>query len=202
MKKEKISKAMGNISTRHIEEAAEFKVEEKPPDSKKIWVKRTSFAASFFLIVATVFVIITMLNNDRNGGIHENVLPTNIENIIWKANNDLSDNDSSDNDSNNGYIEFNEFFIDTYLYDALQNSSDKYIAIVMTKSNGQKIKEQEYTEIVDKTIHRDYKNNNLYLFVTKDQFLNWKIENKSDYIFYLASMSDYEDVVTETFNNI
>ena len=42
-----------------------------------------------------------------------------------------------------------------------------------------------------------YKSGNLYIFITKDQFANWKIENKADYIFYLASRSAYEGTITE-----
>lgn len=55
MKREKISEAMGNISSRHIKEAAEFKAEEKPHRSKTPWVKWASLAACFcFAIMAAV----------------------------------------------------------------------------------------------------------------------------------------------------
>ena len=47
MKREKISEAMGNIGSRHIKEAAEFKAEEKPHRSKTHWVKWASLAACF-----------------------------------------------------------------------------------------------------------------------------------------------------------
>ena len=58
MKRERISEAMGNISSRHIKEAAEFKAEEKPHRSKTHWVKWASLAACFCLIVtATVLLI-------------------------------------------------------------------------------------------------------------------------------------------------
>ena len=52
MKKEKISEAMGNISSRHIKEAAEFKAEEKPHRSKNAWMKWASLAACFCLIIS------------------------------------------------------------------------------------------------------------------------------------------------------
>lgn len=63
MKKEKISEAMGNISSRHIQEAAECKAEGKLHRNKNVWVKWVSTAACFCLIV-TVVICISMMNND------------------------------------------------------------------------------------------------------------------------------------------
>ena len=191
MKREKISEAMGNISSRHIKEAAEFKADEKPHRSKTPLVKWASLAACFCLIIVAAFAVIPMLNNGDGNEIIDNVLPTDIDKIIW------SSHLGSDNDSDEGYMEWNGFSVDTSLYDALQNYSNEYIAVIMTRANGQKIEETEYNEILAKTINRDYKNGSLYLFVTRDQFLDWKLENKGDYIFYLASRSAYEGSVTE-----
>ena len=191
MNREIISEAMGNISSRHIKEAAEFKAEEKPHRSKTPWVKWASLAACFCLIIVAAFAVIPMLNNGDDNEIVDNVLPTDIDKIIW------SSHLGSDSDSEDGYMEWNGFSVDTSLYDALQNYSNEYIAIIMTRANGQKIEETEYNEILAKTINRDYKNGSLYLFVTRDQFLDWNLENKGDYIFYLASRSAYEGSVTE-----
>ena len=195
MKREKISEAMGNISSRHIKEAAEFKAEEKPHRSKTPWVKWASLAACFCLIIVAAFAVIPMLNNGDGNEIIDNVLPTDIDKIIW------SSHLGSDNDSDEGYMEWNGFSVDTSLYDALQNCSNEYIAIIMTRANGQKIEETEYNEILAKTINRDYKNGSLYLFVTRDQLLDWNLENKGDYIFYLASRSAYEGTVPEAPND-
>lgn len=57
MKREKISEAMGNISSRHIKEAAEFTMEEKPHKSKTSWVKWASLAACLCLVVGAAFRI-------------------------------------------------------------------------------------------------------------------------------------------------
>ena len=195
MKREKISEAMGNISSRHIKEAAEFKAEEKPHRSKTPWVKWASLAACFCLIIVAAFAVIPMLNNGDGNEIIDNVLPTDIDKIIW------SSHLGSDNDSDEGYMEWNGFSVDTSLYDALQNYSNEYIAIIMTRANGQKIEETEYNEILAKIINRDYKNGSLYIFVTRDQFLDWNLENKGDYIFYLASRSAYEGTVPEAPND-
>ena len=191
MNREIISEAMGNISSRHIKEAAEFKAEEKPHRSKTPWVKWASLAACFCLIIVAAFAVIPMLNNGDGNEIVDNVLPTDIDKIIW------SSHLGSDSDSEDGYMEWNGFSVDTSLYDALQNYSNEYIAIIMTRANGQKIEETEYNEILAKTINRDYKNGSLYLFVTREQLLDWSLENKGDYIFYLASRSAYEGSVTE-----
>ena len=191
MNREIISEAMGNISSRHIKEAAEFKAEEKPHRSKTPWVKWASLAACFCLIIVAAFAVIPMLNNGDGNEIVDNVLPTDIDKIIW------SSHLGSDSDSEDGYMEWNGFSVDTSLYDALQNYSNEYIAIIMTRANGQKIEETEYNEILAKTINRDYKNGSLYIFVTRDQLLDWNLDNKGDYIFYLASRSAYEGFVTE-----
>ncbi len=60
MKREKISEAMGNISSRHIQEAAEFKAEEKPHRrqiSKVIWFRFGAIAACFLLIIGAVIIV-------------------------------------------------------------------------------------------------------------------------------------------------
>ena len=67
MKREKISEAMGNISSRHIKEAAEFKAEEKPHRSKTPWIKWVSIAACFALIVC-IFPIINYFVDTNKGG--------------------------------------------------------------------------------------------------------------------------------------
>ena len=195
MNREIISEAMGNISSRHIKEAAEFKAEEKPHRSKTPWVKWASLAACFCLIIVAAFAVIPMLNDGDGNEFVDNVLPTDIDKIIW------SSHLGSDNDSDEGYMEWNGFSVDTSLYDALQNYSNEYIAIIMTRANGQKIEETEYNEILAKIINRDYKNGSLYIFVTRDQFLDWNLENKGDYIFYLASRSAYEGTVPEAPND-
>ena len=66
MKREKISEAMGNISSRHIEEAAEFKAEEKPHRNKNAWMKWVSIAACFCLIITGVFAAFQMGLFDNN----------------------------------------------------------------------------------------------------------------------------------------
>ena len=63
MNREIISEAIGNISSRHIKEAAEFKAEEKPQKSKTAWVKWASMAACFCLVI-TAIICIPMMNND------------------------------------------------------------------------------------------------------------------------------------------
>ena len=56
MKREKISEAMGNISSRHIKEAAEFTMEEKPHKSKTSWVKWASLAACLALVFVSAII--------------------------------------------------------------------------------------------------------------------------------------------------
>ena len=66
MNREIISEAMGNISSRHIKEAAEFTMEEKPHKSKTSWVKWASVAACFCLIIVASIMVIPNILNDPN----------------------------------------------------------------------------------------------------------------------------------------
>ena len=66
MKKEKISEAMGNISSRHIKEAAEFKTEGKPHRSKNFLMKWVPIAACFLLIASAV-IVVPMLRENGHG---------------------------------------------------------------------------------------------------------------------------------------
>ena len=79
MKREKISEAMGNISSRHIKEAAEFKAEEKPHRSKNAWMKWVSIAACFCLIITGVFAAFQMglFDNNDLGGANPEIIPGN-----------------------------------------------------------------------------------------------------------------------------
>ena len=192
MKKKEWNEGLNHIDPDLVEKYVEQKdrLRQKNKKPKSVWLRFGAIAACFLLIVSAV-IVVPMLNDGDGNEIVDNVLPTDIDKIIW------SSHLSSDSDSEDGYMEWNGFSVDTSLYDALQNYSNEYIAIIMTRANGQKIEETEYNEILAKTINRDYKNGSLYLFVTRDQLLDWNLENKGDYIFYLASRSAYEGYVTE-----
>ena len=79
MNREIISEAMGNISSRHIKEAAEFKAEEKPHRSKNAWMKWVSIAACFCLIITGVFAAFQMglFDNNDLGGANPEIIPGN-----------------------------------------------------------------------------------------------------------------------------
>ena len=161
---------------------------EKLNKSNNAWLKWFSIAACFWLLITT-FVIIPILN-DEGSVMVNNVLPTDIENIIWNEN--IGSDGSASSVEN--LEKWNGFTVDVALYEVLQTcSSNKYIAIIITKANGEIVSQSEYTDILDESINRDYKNNTLYLFATKDQISNWKIDNKEYYVFYLANQSDYEN---------
>ena len=57
---------------------------EKLNKSNNAWLKWFSIAACFWLLI-TIFVIIPILN-DEGSVMVNNVLPTDIENIIWNEN--------------------------------------------------------------------------------------------------------------------
>ena len=79
MKREKVSKAMGNISSRHIKEAAEFKAEEKPHRRKSVLIRWGALAACFCLIITGVFAAFKMglFDNDDIGDTGPEIIPGN-----------------------------------------------------------------------------------------------------------------------------
>ena len=90
MRKYKISEAIGNISSRYIEEAATYDVEEKSSRRGAILFKCLSLAACFCLIVTAIFTAIDTGLFDSKGGFdggadaddlpENNGNPPNIEN--------------------------------------------------------------------------------------------------------------------------
>lgn len=63
MKREKISEAMGNISSRHIKEAAEFKLEESACQSKRPWIKVALLVACLLLLISALIVVVIFQKN-------------------------------------------------------------------------------------------------------------------------------------------
>ena len=85
MKREKISEAVGNISTRHIQEAANFQAQEKTNFRKKSWVKWVSIAASFALIICMFPLVNYLIDINNRGGGSANANPVEVG--AWYVNN-------------------------------------------------------------------------------------------------------------------
>lgn len=123
------------------------------------------------------------------GTIVDKVLPTDIDKIIW--NEQIG---SSGSTSPQPYQEWNRFFVDDALYEALLSCpKDKFIAITVTAKNGDSVNQA----ILDKTLNRDYRSGTLYIFATKEQLIDWDLENSGDYVFNLACRNDYENSLRE-----
>lgn len=167
---------------------AEFVMDAAPGKKlKRTWIRWAYLAACFCLLIA-VFLFIPTLNR-KDDGIDGGVLPTDIENIIWNEHIGLAGSTSLEKLKN-----WNGLTVDMPLYEVLQScSSNEYIAIIMAKANGEIMSQSEYNNVFDETPIRDYKNNTLYIFATKEQVLNWEIDNEDNYVFYLANRSDYEN---------
>lgn len=134
MKREKISEAMGNISSRHVKEAAEFKSEENPHRRKTPWRKWGAIAACLIVVIGVGFSIpsiMNFINNDKPSEVNSE-LPTGIDNIIWGSN----DHSPVSPDSTDGYKKWNGWNVDSSLYEVLNSAdTDKYIAIIVSKEN-------------------------------------------------------------------
>ena len=127
MKREKISEAMGNISSRHIKEAAEYKAEEKPHRSKTPWVKWVSIAACFCLIITGVFTAFQMglFDNNELGDVDPEIIPGN------------DGNPDIDSDEYNNIFSIANGALYLEIYDAytIPNEAD-VITVYLTDCNG------------------------------------------------------------------
>jgi hypothetical protein len=57
---------MGNISSRHIKEAAEFKLEESARQSKRPWIKVALLVACLLLLISALIVVAIFQKNDTD----------------------------------------------------------------------------------------------------------------------------------------
>lgn len=90
MKKEKITEAMGNLSSRHIIEAAEFQTEKNPHSNKRGWIKWVSVAACFCLLVSAIIIPLLregdpsiMQDHDNNGRYKDFTIHSSEYGIVW-----------------------------------------------------------------------------------------------------------------------
>ncbi len=193
MKNKDIFEALGGIDADVVLAAAPTGEKGKKnlhKPHKQGWIKWVVVAACLSLLVTTVFAVSSMFNKGSKDEQVNISLPTDIDSIIWRD--ELTNNDSYGDCQLVQYVTLNGFQVDAAIYHAMLKHPEKYIAIRMTRKTEQTIEEDEYGEFVDKGIYAEDKNNTLYLFITKDQLMNLKMENNSDYILYLADRSEYE----------
>ena len=148
MKREKISEAMGNISSRHIKEAAEFKAEEKPHRNKNAWMKWVSIAACFCLIITGVFAAfqIGLFDNNDLGGADPEIIPGN----------NGDGNPDIDNDEYNNIFSIANGSLYLEIYDAytIPNEAD-VITIYLSECKGNnKVFFRSSNKIADQVIRR------------------------------------------------
>ena len=149
MKREKISEAMGNISSRHIKEAAEFKAEEKPHRSKNAWMKWVSIAACFCLIITGVFAAFQMglFDNNDLGGNHQ-------PEIGPGSNTDGNPDIDNENYSNIFSIANGALYLEIYDAYTIPNEAD-VITIYLTECNGvSQVFFRSSNKIADQVIRR------------------------------------------------
>ncbi|MBQ8311081.1 MAG: hypothetical protein IJX80_08740 [Clostridia bacterium] len=148
MKREKISEAMGNISSRHIKEAAEFKVEEKPHRSKTLWVKWVSIAACFCLIITGVFAAfqIGLFDNNELGGANSEIIPD----IDGNTNPDI------DNDEYNNIFSIANGSLYLEIYDAytIPNEADVITIYLIECKGNSEVFFRSSNKIADQVIRR------------------------------------------------
>ena len=148
MKRGKISEAMGNISSRHIKEAAEFKAEEKPHRSKNAWMKWVSIAACFCLIITGVFAAFQMglFDNNDLGGANPEIIPGN----------NGDGNPDIDNDEYNNIFSIANGSLYLEIYDAytIPNEAD-VITIYLSECKGNnEVFFRSSNKIADQVIRR------------------------------------------------
>lgn len=110
MKREKISEALGNIGSRHIEEAVAFRAKEEARHPQNAWIKWASLAAACFALAILAVPIINHFNAplqnvmdntwDQTGPIEDP--PVNIQGNTPEK--DTSQNDDTGNNKPEGSI--------------------------------------------------------------------------------------------------
>ena len=184
MTAQKFSSALGQIDARYVDEALQYTAKKRRP-----WLKWGAMAACACLIVGA-FALVPLLRDggaQSGGTVIDNVLPTDIDSMIW------SDSVGTTDDGSGKHLEWNGFLVDSALYEVLRSCSPtQWIAVIMTKADGENIARAEYEQILDAMINRHEQNGKLYLFVTVEELLHWNLENKSDYALRLGDRSDYE----------
>ncbi|MBQ8339764.1 MAG: hypothetical protein IJY16_04910 [Clostridia bacterium] len=148
MKREKISEAMGNISSRHIKEAAEFKADEKPHRNKNAWMKWVSIAACFCLIITGVFAAFQMglFDNNELGDYDPEIIPGNDGN---------TNPDIDDNEYNNIFsIANGSLYLEIYDAYTIPNEAD-VITIYLSECKGNnEVFFRSSNKIADQVIRR------------------------------------------------
>lgn len=185
MTAERFSNALGDIAEGYIAEALTYTARKK----RAVWLRWGAVAACLCLTVGTIFGVGLLIRDDvgnTGGTITDSVLPMDIDRIIWS---DYIGVDAGVEEDR----EWNGFAVSASLYDVLCHcSSEQCIAIVVARKDGREITRAEQADILDDMINRDHKDGKLYIFVTKNELLDWEIENKDEYLFYLGDRSDYE----------
>ena len=194
MKNKDIFEALGGIDADVVlaaaPEGAKVKKNVRKPH-KHGWIKWIVVAACLSLLVTTVFAVSSMFNKGSKDEKVNIGLPTDIDSIIWKD--EFTNNDSYGDCQLVQYVTLNGFKVESAVFNAMIKHPEKYIAIKMVRKDEQSIEDGEYSDFVDEGIYAEDKNNTLYLFITKDQLMNLKMENNSDYVLYLADLGEYKN---------
>lgn len=194
MKNKDIFEALGGIDADVVlaaaPEGAKVKKNVRKPH-KHGWIKWIVVAACLSLLVTTVFAVSSMFNKGSKDEKVNIGLPTDIDSIIWKD--EFTNNDSYGDCQLVQYVTLNGFKVESAVFNAMLKYPEKYIAIKMVRKDEQSIEDGEYSDFVDEGIYAEDKNNTLYLFITKDQLMNLKMENNSDYVLYLADLGEYKN---------
>ncbi|MBO5000357.1 MAG: hypothetical protein J6C58_05940, partial [Bacteroidaceae bacterium] len=120
------------------------------------WQSYVAVAACLLLIVGGIFGApsIMKLFNNVEPSIVDNVLPTDIDKIIWAANGQSNE----DPDDANAFVTWNGWSVNYSLYEVL-NRADKtdFIAIVVSKNNSEELDSFEYkgTTLIQLRAERD-----------------------------------------------
>ena len=145
MKKKEWNEGLNYLDPDLIEKHIEQKerLSQKKQKTKGIWLRFGAIAACLLLIVGGIFGApsIMKLFNNVEPPIVDNVLPTDIDRIIWAANGQSNGNP----DNENSFVEWNGWSMDYSLYEVL-NRADKtdFIAIVVSKNNSAELDSFEY----------------------------------------------------------
>ncbi len=184
--------AINHIDNDLVEEYAKEKehLKRKRENKKRTpWIKWASVAACFLLVVVTsVLVIPMMFGNDPQLPITPE--KPDMNSVYWMT----QGSSGSSPDSTDEYTELNGMKVSEALYKAINESDSSYFGIlVTTTAEKELVATEEISLFTDMGIYAEIVEDKLFIFPTKDKFLNLKLpaEKKNSFLFSLSSKAAY-----------
>ncbi len=171
-------KAIGNVDEESVREAKE----EKKKLNKAIWATVGSIAACLVLIIP---IAMNMFGSNKEQGDAVPDGKPNMNSIYWLP----TGNNSADNEDSDGAEQkkIDGLNVSDALYQAINETNNVNFGILVTATAGKDIIVTDKISLFTATgIYAEIVDNNLFIFPTKDEFLNMKLSKKQKEELYFS----------------